>query len=406
MTASGLESLGAGFQVTGRWVQRGLGPYWLTGIALATVPLSFLVGLDAVSRRAVWIELVKGLAPIFALFLGAYACRQIRGIRRAGPLEGQPVHPFFFLLGQVLALGASVCLGVAVLILPGALVSGRDFYPAVVPEGGLVEGEALQHQGRAWALPGSGRIRWRLPGLKGGGWNLEIRLRAVYFRGDPCQPLKVEVAGLGSTTVRSIEAETPDRIEIPRTFPGGEVTLRCLSSGVGVRASPGGALLISRYRGPAWDAWLRFWGLVSAQASLILVAALTASLLVSPPIAALSALTLWLVGWSARFLSEYARLSGLPSIFEARSGTEGGGAAAGGTCARWMAEIFGLVPDLRGVGLSDALTRGLIPPWSLVAWEAGPVLWTAAGVGLAAAMLGLGVWRRIPGRIPGEKGIS
>ena len=87
MTASGFESLGAGFRVTGRWVQRGLGPYWLAGIALATVPLTFLLGLDAISRRSAWIEVVKGLAPVFALFLGAYACRQIRGSRRAGPLD-------------------------------------------------------------------------------------------------------------------------------------------------------------------------------------------------------------------------------------------------------------------------------------------------------------------------------
>ncbi len=406
MTVSGLESLGAGFRVTGRWVQRGLGPYWLAGIALATVPLTFLVGLDAVSRRSAWIEVVKGLAPIFALFLGAYACRQIRGSRRSGPLEGQPVQPFFFLLGQVLALGVSVSLGAAVLILPGALVSGRDFHPAALPEGGLVEGEALQHHGRAWALPGSGFLRWHLPGLNGGPWSLEIRLRTVYFRGDPRQPLQVEVVGLGTTAVHCIKAETPVRIAIPRAFPGGEVTLRCLSPGVGVRAPPQGALLISETRGAAWNAWLRFWGLVSVQASLIMVAALAASLLVSPPIAALSALTLWGVGWSARFLSEYARLSGLPSIFEARSGAAAGEATAGGTCARWLAEIFGLVPDLRGVGLSDALSRGLIPPWSLVAREAGPVLWTAMGIGLAGAMLGLWVWRRIPGRIPGEKGIS
>jgi hypothetical protein len=85
---------------------------------------------------------------------------------------------------------------------------------------------------------------------------------------------------------------------------------------------------------------------------------------------------------------------------------EAGEAAAGGTVTQWLAEIFGLIPDLRGAGLTDALSRGLIPPWSFVAREAGPVLWTAVGVGLAAAFLGLWVWRRIPGRIPGEKGIS
>jgi len=406
MMAAGLDSIQAGFLVTSRWIRRGAGPYWLVFATLVILPLSLWAGPDMESRRVAFIELMKGLTPLFALFVGAYACQQLREGGGASPLEGMPIQPFFYLLGQVFSLGAAVLLGVAMMILPAVLVPGTSFTRARLLETGRIEGKTLLHHGQDWALPSTGRIRLEVPALVHHDWTLESQLVSVYFQGDPSQPLSLEIEGLGPIRIQSVEPEVPFRISVPRHYPGGEVIFRCRTPGLGIRLTTGSTLLLSSVPASIGSVASKFWGILSAQALLLMMAAVLVSLLVSPPIAVLASLTLWLVGWSARFLTDYARFSGFPSIFRAWSGTEGVEAAGDSTGMHWLADIFGLIPDMRMAGISDALVRGLAPPWGLVVREMSPLLLTAAGLALGIALLGLMVWRRTPGRIPGERGIS
>jgi len=405
-------SLEAGFLVASRWSLRGLGVKGVLLAAFLIVPVSVVTGGDPDGRRVAWIDLVTLLAPLFALAMGAYAFRLLRGAGRSAPLEGFPLRPFPYLVGQFAALGLTTALGAAMLILPGALYHSREtFFSVVTLERPVVEGLGRRQDGREWAIAPAGRIRWSLPDhlRPDGDWRLESRLRlgVVHGRGYPAAPVPLTVWGADETAaVRlTIESEAPFQVELPVCRAGGAIYFRCESPGVAITPVPHGTFLVGTHSASAASAWLKLWWVVLGRCLLLLAAAFTAALLVSPPIALLGALTLWLVGWTSRFLIEYTEVAGLPSIFAAWSG-QADDVEPVTPWLHWLGDVLRLIPDLRPAVVSDVLAKGWSPPWGGVFTDVAPLFLAAFALAFVGAVLGIGLWRRRPGRIPGERGFS
>jgi len=218
-------------------------------------------------------------------------------------------------------------------------------------------------------------------------------------------PLTVWGAGVAESVRLTIESEAAFAIALSACPAGGPIYFRCETPGVAISPVPHGTFLVGASTASAAGAWLKLWWVALGRCVLLLAAAFTAALLTSPPIALLGALTLWLVGWTSRFLIEYTEVAGLPSIFSAWAG-QAGEVEPVTPWLRWFGELLRLIPDLRCAVVSDVLAKAWSPPWSRVFLDVAPMYLFAAGLVIVGASLGVGLWRRRPGRIPGERGFS
>ncbi|MBN2490722.1 MAG: hypothetical protein JXQ29_07730 [Planctomycetes bacterium] len=395
----------AGLLVCARWLGRGRAPWSVLVAALLAVGLAALAPGGPYARHAAWIELLNVVAPLLSIWVAAHGFVALRDARRVGPLEGLPLRPGEYVLGKAAALAGAIAAAVAVMVLAGVPVHGERVRPVVVVGPPAVEGVRHRLEGKDWALARRGRLVWVLPEAPFDEGLFETRLAMFCYGGFDGGPIRVRLEGAGLD--RSLEAapEVALRVPLPPGFRGGRLVLGCESPGVAVAAGEDATVLESGRPCAAMSGALELWWMVTSKCLVLAAAALAAALLVSPPVALLAALTLWVVSWTARFLGEYAELAGRPSIFVAWAG-EPGEPEVVTPWLVWLGGLLRSIPDLRGAGVLDPLGRGRLVEWSRVLAETLPQLALAAGLVGAGALLGIALWRRRPGRIPGEGGVS
>jgi len=403
---AGLRASGAvGFLVAARWLLRRRAVHAALAAAAIAFGLGWILSDGVVGRRGAWIEFALLFGPLFAVGVGAFGGRVLRGRRGVARLAAAPLAPAGWVLGQGAALAAAVCLITAVILAPGGVFFLEGLRSARRIAAPRAAGQVIVDHGRRWARAGDGALTWSLPALDSGAWDVELRFDTAFYPGYRGEPIVFRVAGAAGLSERvTARTEAPLRVRLPDSFPGGALTLVCETEGVASAASRVGSRLVSQRVASGAPGWLAFWWLASAHGFLLGATALAASMIVSPTIAVLAALAVWLVGWSSRFLAEYAEVADLPSVFAAWSGA----AAEPAASSAWMrgfAAVIRHLPDLSGTAVTDALSCGHVPEWGRVLATTGPHLGVALGLVLVAAVIGAKTWKRSPGRIPGERGL-
>ena len=404
MSRLGWASFVTGFLLSFRWVMRGLGPWCVVAAAVVFVAVSSTFGTDVASRRSGWIELVMLGVPLVAAGSGAYACRVLRGRTRAFRLEGAPVHAFFFVLGQVGALGLFVAASAGVFVLPALLVFPHSLEPARTPCPPRSEGRHLRDYGRSWAVAPTGGFVWSFSTPARGDWRFEGQLtmaRVAAYQGD--LP-RVRLCGAGLDRVMVVEPERPFSVVLPDPGPDRTLSLVCETPGWAVAPVPGSVVLLAGTRAAAVKGWLQLWWVAAAQGLFLFGVALAVALVASPPVALLASLTAWLAGWAAQFLREFSAVANVPSVFTAWAGE--GGEASSPSWLLLLGKVINLLPDARGTSVLDALGRGRLTGWGSVWIDSVPVLAVVLATGLIAASLAFVLWTRRPGRFPGERWFS
>lgn len=395
----------AGFLVSGRRLLRRRALLAALVAAAAAFVMGWTLSHGIPGRRAAWIAFVMLFAPLFAVGVGAFGGQVLRGRRGVAPLAATPLSPAGWVVGQGAALAVAVLLATAVMLAPGGAFFLEGLKPARQIGAPRVEGGVIVDHGRRWARAGEGALAWTLPALGAGAWDVELRFATAFYPSYQGGPIVVRVDGPGGLHTRvTTRTEAPIHVRLPQPLPGGVLTLSCETAGVATAAIGDGARLVAADPAGGAPGWLAFCWLVAAHGLLLGAAALAASLLVSPPIAVLAALTLWLVGWASRFLAAYADAADVPSVFAAWSGTAAEPVAAS-AWLDWFAVAIRRLPDLSGAAVTDALGRGHLPEWGRVLTATGPHLAMALVLILTAAAVAARTWKRNPGRIPGERGL-